>query len=236
MKPVIGITMSLEHEQKQTLRKDYSDSVIVAGGMPILLPYCTEQEVVMQMVEQIDGLVLSGGGDIDPSLFDEDPHPELRELTPQRDHMEMQLIKQCQIAQKPILAICRGCQILNIALGGDMYQDLGTQKDFVIQHTQQAPRSYASHQITIQKESALYQILGKSRHKVNSYHHQANRRLAPSLRAVAWSTDGVIEAIEQQEGAPIMGVQWHPECMTQTDIDARKLFAWFVQICQPISK
>ncbi|MGA9173295.1 MAG: gamma-glutamyl-gamma-aminobutyrate hydrolase family protein, partial [Thermoactinomyces sp.] len=196
MKPVIGITMSLEQNQKQFLSREYSDAIIAAGGVPFLLPYTVDDELIMEMSERFDGLLLSGGGDIDPTLFDEEPHPGLGEIVPDRDEMEIALIEQFNAKNKPILGICRGCQILNIAMGGDMYQDLPGQKQAVLQHAQRAPRSHASHTIQIAEDSLIYSIFEKSLIKVNSFHHQAVRKVVPPLKVTAVASDGVIEAFE----------------------------------------
>jgi putative glutamine amidotransferase len=184
------------------------------------------------MSEQLDGLLLSGGGDIDPTLFDEEPHPELGEIVPDRDEMEIALIEQFIAQDKPILGICRGCQILNVALGGDMYQDLQGQKPAVLQHGQRAPRSHASHSIQIVEESLLHSIFEKILVKVNSFHHQAVRKVVAPLKVTAVSCDGVVEAFESEAHSFVMGVQWHPESMVETDEGAKRLFDTFVVACK----
>jgi putative glutamine amidotransferase len=230
--PRIGITMSLEQEGKQFVMRDYTDAIMEAGGIPFLLPYTVNERVIAQMSRDLDGLLLTGGGDIDPTLFDEEPHPGLREIVPDRDEMEIALIEHFMAQNKPIFGICRGCQILNIALGGDMYQDLATQKEEVIQHSQQAPRNHASHTVHISEGSLLHRIFNKNAAKVNSFHHQAIRSVAPVLRVSALARDGVIEAIESQSHAFVLGVQWHPECMVKTDADSRQMFRAFVEACR----
>ncbi|TCS94698.1 putative glutamine amidotransferase [Hazenella coriacea] len=231
MKPIIGITMSLE-ENKQFTARQYTDAIIQAGGIPVLLPYTVDQTVINQWAHYIDGLLLTGGGDIDPILFDEEPIPGLGGIEPERDEMEIALIEQCMVHQKPIFGICRGCQILNVALGGDMYQDLPSQKQELLQHSQRAPRSHGAHLIRIEENTLLHQIIGKISTKVNTYHHQANRNPAPSLRVSATASDGVVEAVEGTSYPFMIGVQWHPEHMTQTTEDAKKLFQAFVQACK----
>jgi putative glutamine amidotransferase len=224
--------MSLEDDRKQFVMRDYSDAVIRAGGVPVLIPYTTRDDVIALISEELDGLLLSGGGDIDPTLFDEEPHPGLGEIIPDRDEMEIALIEQFVSQNKPIFGICRGCQVLNIALGGDMYQDLLAQKASVIQHAQKARRSHASHTIQIHEQSLLYSILGKTSVKVNSFHHQAVRMVAPGLKVSAKAADGVVEAIESETQEFVLGVQWHPECMAHTADDAQKLFDAFVDACR----
>jgi len=231
MKPFIGITMSLEMEKKQFVMKDYTNAVLKAGGIPMVLPYTVDDKVIAEISLKLDGLLLSGGGDIDPTLFEEEPHPGLGEIVPERDEMEIALIGHFMAQKKPILGICRGCQILNVALGGDMIQDLGAQKPDSLQHSQRAPRSHASHMIQIREGSLLHSIYGQTEMKVNSYHHQAVRHAAPSLVATAYAGDGVVEGIESSQGGFVVGVQWHPECMVSKHPEQLLLFQAFVQAC-----
>lgn len=231
MKPFIGLTMSLEKETNQYLAKAYSDAVFQAGGIALLIPYTVEDHVIQQLSLKLDGLILTGGGDIDPTLFDEEPHPGLGQIVPDRDEMEIALIEQFMEQNKPILGICRGCQILNIALGGDMYQDLTAQKQTILQHAQKAPRYHASHTITIVEDTLLHSIYQKGLSKVNSFHHQSVRNVVEPFRVSAVSRDGVIEAFESKEHRFVMGVQWHPEDMVKNDPDAYRLFGAFVDAC-----
>src|SRR5699024_2827802 len=150
VKPVIGITLTYSEREKQlTLKKDNSDALLDVGGIPFLLPLTNDPDSLRGMVESIDGLRLTGGDDIDPSLFGEEPQPGLGRVEPERDRMEIALSQAMVRAGKPVLALCRGCQVLNIALGGDMYQDLDSQRGDVIQHAQRGPRDYLSHSIEI---------------------------------------------------------------------------------------
>jgi putative glutamine amidotransferase len=232
MNPIIGITMSREHEQQQILSRAYSDAVIQAGGVPLLIPYTTSDSVIKEMSRVLDGLLLSGGGDIDPTLFDEEPLPGLGRIDPDRDEMEIALIEQFISQDKPILGICRGCQILNVALGGGMFQDLPSQKSDLLQHAQQAPRYHASHTIHIEEGTLLHQIYCKSVAKVNSFHHQAVREVLAPLRVSAVSRDGVVEAFESEQHRFVLAVQWHPEEMVHIDSDAANLFSAFVEACR----
>ncbi|MGA8941901.1 MAG: gamma-glutamyl-gamma-aminobutyrate hydrolase family protein [Thermoactinomyces sp.] len=231
MKPLIGLTMSLEEEKKQCLGRVYTDAVLQAGGIPLLLPYIADDQIIRHLSLKLDGLILTGGGDIDPTLFDEEPHPNLGEIIPDRDDMEIALIEQFMAQNKPVFGICRGCQILNIALGGDMYQDILSQKQTMLQHSQRAPRNHASHTITIMENTLLHSIYGKGLTKVNSFHHQAVRNIKPPFQISAVAKDGIIEAFESSEHEFVLGVQWHPEEMVQKDTDAIKLFQAFVYAC-----
>lgn len=232
MKPLIGVTMSFEMTNKQFVTKEYTEAILEAGGIPLVLPYTVEKSDIAEMCRPLDGLLLTGGGDIDPTLFGEEPHPGLGEIVPERDEMEMTLIQLFVEQKKPILGICRGCQILNVTLGGDMIQDFAGQKPDVIQHSQRAPRYHASHTIQLKEGTLLHSIFGQTQIKVNSYHHQAVREPAPSLVASAHAKDGVVEAIECAQGDFIVGVQWHPECMISTYPEQKRLFQAFIQACK----
>ncbi|WP_026690138.1 gamma-glutamyl-gamma-aminobutyrate hydrolase family protein [Alteribacter aurantiacus] len=230
MKPIIGITSSYMDERTLQTSYDNIHSVLNGGGTPVVFPNVTELSHVKAYLDSVDGIVVTGGGDIDPTLFGEEPHPHLGIIHPDRDVFEVALLKEAMKQDKPILAICRGCQILNIAAGGDMYQDIYTQMDHdLLQHTQKAPRAYGSHFINVVEGSILHRTTTLTTYKVNSFHHQAVRNMAPGFQVTARSTDGVIEAFESSEHTFIVGVQWHPECMS--DNPSVTLFKAFITAC-----
>jgi len=229
MRPLIGLTMSLQEERVQTLSREYSDAIHRAGGTPVAIPYCHDPEIVNEMAQRLDGVVLTGGGDIDPSLFGEEPLPGLGEIVPERDLMETALVRLLLEKDKPLLAICRGCQVLNIAVGGDMYQDLYTQREGLLQHDQRSPRHHATHAIQLVEGTLLHRLAQGNPVRVNSFHHQAVRRVPSSFRIAARTADGVIEAIESARHRFVVGVQWHPECMAETDNFSRRLFEALVE-------
>lgn len=232
MKPVIGITASLDGRHIMVTRH-YSDWILAKGGIPLIIPYFSNMNDLDLFIHRLDGLLLTGGGDIDPSYFKEEPHPKLGPITPERDFNEIYLAKSMLKLNKPILAICRGCQVLNIAAGGDMYQDLSTQyhHNELIQHDQNAPTDHASHTVNVDKNSYLFKILQMVKCRTNSFHHQAVKEVAPLFRAVAHSRDGVIEAIEGEAYSYAIGVQWHPECMSESDEVSQRLFHSFILAC-----
>lgn len=230
MKPIIGISPSIDGE-KMFLQRDYVDAVYRAGGIPFVLSLTSETEDILNLVTDLDGLLLSGGEDVDPIYFHEEPLPGLGEVSPERDHFEITLSRSFLKANKPILAICRGCQVLNIAAGGDIYQDLPSQRKGLIQHIQRAPKSHATHQIQVVEGSLLYQIVGSQTYRVNSFHHQAVRRVASPFFVTATAVDGVIEAFESKEHTFVLGVQWHPEGMAQRESVAQQFFNFFVSAC-----
>ncbi len=222
MQPVIGITPDYDSNTgRYKLHQDYAAAISAAGGYPVML---FGEGTIPSF---LDGIVLSGGGDIDPLLFHQEPLRESGEISPFRDQLELSL---CQAAiQKdiPLLGICRGMQIINIALGGTIYQDISVQTKSTLKHSQQAPRDYATHSIFVEDNTLLSQLLGKQKTTVNSFHHQAVALLGEGLRFSAKSPDGLIEALEHTEKTFVFGVQWHPEAMKTGE--QKKLFTAFIK-------
>jgi putative glutamine amidotransferase len=233
MLPVIGLTPSLDGSELK-VAQDYVDAVLAAGGVPFIIPYLSGKLEIQQVSEMLDGIILTGGGDIDPTLFGEEPIPQLGSIDPLRDDFEVKLIQNMLQRNKPMLGICRGCQILNVAVGGDMFQDLETQFPAqLLQHTQNAPRSHRSHYVHIAQGSRLFRIMQeRTTIKVNSFHHQAVRRLAGCFVQSAVSSDGVMEAFESDEHSYVIGVQWHPENLAGQDEFSKALFASLIAACQ----
>lgn len=181
-------------------------------------------------MERIDALVLTGGADVNPSLYGEHPHPRLGEVSDIRDWWEVALVRAARERGRPVLAICRGAQILNVALGGTLFQDLPSQHGSEINHDPDRPRTSRTHSVELPGESRLARAIGLTHIDVNSVHHQAIARVADDLRVVAVAPDGVIEGVESAADSPwwCVGVQWHPEDMTQTDEPwDRDIFAAF---------
>lgn len=235
MRPIIGVTPYMEIDQSRYMVSNANIKAIYeAGGMPFILPYVLQEQDLNQITSQLDGLYLTGGDDIDPTLFGEEPHPKLGSIIPNRDRFEIALTKKMLTINKPILAVCRGSQILNIAAGGDMYQDIYTQiNQPLLQHSQKAPREHGSHFVYVTKGSLLHQVTGGETLRVNSVHHQANRDVPPSLQITGKASDGIIEAIESKEHRFVLGVQWHPESMALAgDAPSVKLYERFVAVCQ----
>ncbi|MDN5347106.1 MAG: putative glutamine amidotransferase [Clostridia bacterium] len=209
--PCIGLVCDEDfYRGRVRLRRAYLAAVEQAGGLPVLLPATTDTELAGAYLDKIEALVLTGGGDLDPAFFGEEPLPGLGEVVPLRDAFEIALVKLAWRQGKPILAICRGLQVLNVAAGGDLYQDLERQYAGALQHVQKGPRSYPTHEVKILPGSLLFRLTGKDNLRVNSLHHQAVRRVGVGLKVAAYASDGVIEALEG-EGNFILAVQWHPE-------------------------
>lgn len=222
MKPVIGITANYNMEEKTfTLREYYVNSVIRAGGLPLIL--AAQTGFVEDYLKLCDGIIFTGGGDPDPYYFGQDPSAHLGEVNPLRDEFEIKLARKVLASGQAALGICRGCQIMNVAAGGSLIQHLSTD----LCHEQKAPRDYPIHDIFIASDSQLSRILGSEKIRVNSFHHQAVDQPGDGIYRSAYAQDGTVEAIEYQGDAFYLGVQWHPECMS--DLSALKLFAALVQ-------
>ena len=232
-RPIIGITGNFGAKGCE-LAEGYYQSVLQAGGIPLVLPPYTDAEALCQTLDKVDGILLSGGGDINPLLLGEEPIPGLHGICPQRDEMELQLVREAYNRQIPTLGICRGIQTLVAALGGTVYQDLNTQYSEapLVKHDQDLDRAYASHTVKVEAGSTLSRLFPDAVEKglpVNSFHHQAVRTPGPLLRVSAKATDGVIEAVESNEFKSIIGVQWHPECfITRGCRCMMPLFDWLI--------
>lgn len=221
-KPVIGIAPNYSYEKKEyTLHEDYVLAIEKAGGCPIiLLPH-------QALPDFLDGLLLSGGGDIDPLLFGEEPLCQSGEINPLRDAYEMRICHEALEKDLPMLGICRGMQVMNIVKGGRIYQDIGVQAGTTLKHNQQAPRSYGTHSIFVEEDTLLTDLWENMRTRVNSQHHQSCSELGEGFRVSARSADGLIEAIEQESKRFAVGVQWHPEAMKTEEMGL--LFSAFLQ-------
>jgi putative glutamine amidotransferase len=232
-KPIIGITGAYvnhnEYMEGVYVHHDYHKSVAANGGIPIILPFINA-EVALETVSLCDGIILSGGEDVDPQFYGQDPHPHLGPTIPERDLAEIAIVKYAIDNNIPLLAICRGVQILNVALGGTLIQDIPSQLKEPIQHSQVINRSRDTHWVTISKNSKLFQVIGSDRVRVNSLHHQALDRISTDLRVVAQSSDGTIEGVEYKHPTTFMvGVQWHPESMASTNQAMNNLFVEFIK-------
>ena len=231
-RPVIGITGNFEDDQ-QRLGRGYYDSVVAAGGVPLVIPPVADTDVIINTLSRIDGLLLSGGADFNPLWIGEEPSPQLHGINRERDLPELLITRLAYNRQIPILGICRGIQTLAVALGGKVAQDISATA--TVKHMQDAHRSEPTHSVTVAPGTILRQIYEKAERSsflvppsslfVNSFHHQAVSEPGPRFRVSARSADGIIEAIESNEFKPIVGVQWHPECFAA----GAPLFQWLVR-------
>ena len=234
-KPVIGISASMFRTLASTTIKSYINEYYVnavsdAGGIPIVLPITDDESVIPGMVSVIDGLILSGGADVNPLIYGEEPHPALEKLMPRRDTFETKLLKTVIDKGLPVFGICRGEQFINVFHGGTLYQDIHKMTDSDVRHRQLGNQEMGTHTIDVKEGSWLHGVLGKKT-VVNSYHHQAVKDLAPGFEVVARSKDGTIEAIEKKEGPFCVAVQWHPEMMQKNNKLMNNLFKEFIKEC-----
>lgn len=237
--PLIGITCSrltggawgaysLGHFLDYTF-SDYSHAVLAAGGAPLLIPTPQSRESLERILDGLAGVILSGGPDVHPGRYGEEPAAGLGEIDEALDRMEIALARLAAERGVPLLGICRGVQVLNVALGGSLYQDIASQVPQAICHTPKADKSVLTHTVQIERGSLLARILGKREIRVNGKHHQAVRDVGSGLRPVARARDGVIEALEHPGKPFVLGVQWHPEGTFREDPFSLKLFRALVQ-------
>lgn len=237
MRPVIGITTCIMEMPKKTytsVSSNYVESVQLAGGVPLLLPMVGEKEVLQGYLEVIDGLLITGGDEgVNPQLYGENPVKELECICLERDECETYLFTHAIECGMPILGICRGMQLMNVAAGGSLYQDIFTQIQDSLGHLPKQMRVDALyHKVLLEKNSILEEVFEASELMVNSFHHQAVKKLADSFKASALSLDNIIEAIEHQDHCFAVGVQWHPEDLIKKHTHFLKLFKSFVAAAQ----
>lgn len=235
-KPVIGITANslfTDGIERSFVNHSYIHSVLKAGGVPVSLPTLPDAADLPTQLNQVDGLIFSGGSDINPLLFGEEPDAKIDFILNDRDDYEIRLIQLAHMAGKPIFGICRGIQLINVAFGGTLYQDIGTQSPgCTLKHTQNTRRNFASHTVDIAPGSRLNEAVGAEVLTVNSYHHQAVKDIAPGFRITARSRDNIIEGIEKDGPAYIVGVQWHPELLVDSYPVMLELFKQLVAQAQ----
>ena len=227
--PVIGISGNFR-EGDCTLAQGYYMSVLEAGGTPVVIPSYDNEKALVSILDTLDGLVLSGGADIDPDYLGEEPL-DCISVNPRRDAQELVLVRLAVERQIPILGICRGIQMLTAALGGKLYQDIKTQHGRpCIEHSQTIARGLPSHDVKIEKDSLLHSLMGTETLAVNSFHHQAVKEIPQGFRVTATASDGIIEGMESTAFRPILGVQWHPECfILENDRTMMPIFNWLTE-------
>jgi len=235
--PIIGITATLKEDIDTVAERplgrfvrtdlDYVEGVTGAGGVPVVLPPVGDERAAGAVMQSLDGLLLSGGSDLDPSYYGEEPDPELGPTIPERDAYEMALVGLTLRRGIPVFGICRGMQVLNVALGGTLYQDLPSQWDRdVLKHRQVTPKWQPTHEVEVSEGSYVAEVMGRDVVKVNSYHHQGIKDPAEGLVVTGRSTDGVVEAVEAKDFSERwqLGVQWHAEAMRGAGPQQESLF------------
>jgi putative glutamine amidotransferase len=233
MKPIVGV-MPLWDEEKDSIwmLPGYLDGISQAGGLPIMFPFTADERELEQLVELCDGFLFTGGHDVSPELYQEEPLEGLVDSCPKRDIMEEIVLRKALEKNKPVFGICRGIQFINAFLGGTLYQDIPAQHPSETEHHQTAPYDTPVHDVDLVEGSPLQRCLGIDRLSVNSYHHQAVKKLAPELEAMAFSPDGLVEAAYMPGKKFLWAVQWHPEFSFRTDGCSRRVFSAFVESMQ----
>lgn len=236
-KPVIGISGSIIIDDggmfpgyhRSYVNDDYIDSVVKNGGVPYIIPFNEDDDVIKEQLEHVQGLILSGGHDVDPSFYGEEPMQKIGTTWPQRDHFDMRLLKLAEEKGIPVLGICRGMQIINVFHGGTLYQDLSYREVETLKHNQGRTPDQPTHSVLLDEDSKIAKILGEIKFRVNSFHHQIIRDVAPEFNVSGKSPDGVVEAIESSN-KNVIAVQWHPEMLHNNKSVAfmNNLFKWVI--------
>ena len=214
-RPVIGITSSHEKDDKLFVRQAYTDAISKAGGIPFIIPVTDNSGALQDILANLDGLLITGGDDINPAFYNERPIGPLNDIDIQNDNFNLAIIRMAYNINMPILGICRGEQVINVAFKGSLYQDIPTQVSSKIRHNKIDDNTKSIHSVSIAKNSRLYKIIGTDNLKVNSSHHQSIKQVADNLRIVALASDNVVESVESIDNNNIIAVQWHPECMSE---------------------
>ncbi len=236
--PLIGLTAAtqgdgISSEATVRIRRQYIRAVLDSGGLPVVIPPGPEH-VLRATLARLDGLLLPGGGDIEPIRFGEAPHPALGQVQPELDDLELTLCRWALAEGKPILGICRGIQVMNVAAGGTLYQDIPSQYRTDINHSPERtlPRGYIAHEIVVDTRSRLAHLVGDRPLPVNSWHHQAIMSLGRGLVVSAHAPDGIIEGVELPDHPFAIGVQFHPEDLYQAHERVRWLLVGFIEACR----
>jgi putative glutamine amidotransferase len=244
--PLIGITADSSgfeqigskttREGLYSLARRYCDAIQNAGGLPVIIPHSQSRSQIYRVLTRIDGLLISGGGfDIDPAYYGEQPTAKLGKIKPQRTFTELTSIAFGLERDLPMLGICGGAQAINVALGGSLYQDIATQLPGTQKHQQGRDHHYR-HIVELPRGTLLYKICRCPTLKVNTTHHQAIRKLGEGLAINATALDGLIEGIESKRHSFVLGLQWHPEVLAQSDVIQRRIFSLFISACKRLHR
>ena len=236
MKPLIGITTHYQsNEYGQTrivLQQSYANAIMQAGGVPVLIPSLIAEDGWDVLYARLDGILFSGGGDIDIRHFPGEPHSRIAEVDLERDSIELKILHAATSDGKPFLGICRGCQLVNVGLGGTLYTHLPDQFPHALDHSYPGNmRTVLVHEVKIEEGTHIADVLGEPIVKVNSHHHQGLKEIAPALRVAGHSPDGLVEAVELPDHPFGLAVQWHPEWLTD-QASTRNLFRKFVEAAE----
>ena len=225
MRPMIGLTPTINDAYTQVLLNlDYQEAVRRSGALPVILPVTDDMDTLDALYERLDALVFTGGPDLVPALYGQETLPVCGQTKAIRDTMELPLLKRCLSDGKPFLAICRGFELFNVALGGTLYQDIATQRPGSLTHPCYDTPAAQVHTVTVHTDSRLYAISGMSELKVNSRHHQGVCTVGAGLKVTAEAGDGLVEGLELPEHPFALGIQWHPETLSPFAPEAQRIF------------
>ena len=234
--PLIGLTgglgRNISGSKVNQVGQAYVTSIQKAGGLPVMIPIGVDADSLKALAQRLDGLLLTGGGDLDPARFNGQPHPKVYGVSPARDALELQLIETFLESRKPLLAICRGIQVLNVAFGGTLHTHVADQVENALNHDwfPGYPRDKLAHTVSLKCESVLHNLFGADDIRVNSLHHQGIAKVGIGLEAIGFAPDGLVEALAVEGANFALGVQWHPECLP-ADPGMQALFHAFAESC-----
>ena len=231
MNPIIGIIAETDNELTTKLWITYVHAVEACGGTPVILPYSAKSETLNEYVRLCDGFMFTGGADIAPDRYGEEKSALCGEVQPYRDEHEFKMLEKALSTGKPILAICRGAQLVNVAFGGTLYQDLPSERPSDVLHKQRQAKMLPSHNVSIVKNTPLYKLAGLEQMTANSFHHQAIKTLGKELFVMATAPDGIIEAAYLDGAQYLRAYQWHPERLVDTDEKNKEIFVDFIKTC-----
>lgn len=232
MTPIIGLFCAVDNDATTTVLYHYAAAIEKAGGLPVVLPYTENEATIAAFLAKCDGVFFTGGADISPARYHHATHSACGRIELLRDAMEMIALPLALAAKLPIIAICRGAQLVNVALGGTLYQDLPSECPSPVCHQQVEGKLEFSHEVNLLKDSPIHALLGKDRIRANSFHHQAVRTLGQGLCIMARADDGTIEAFCLDDYPYLRAYQWHPERLYDKDEYSRTLFFEFISHCK----
>ena len=227
-KPIIGILAVVDDELNTKIQNTYINAIERAGGAPVLLPYVKNEESIDAFVSICDGFLFTGGADVSPARYGEEKSERCGDVQLFRDEIEFKAFDKIYPTGKPIMAICRGAQLLNVAMGGSLYQDIPSEVKTEILHRQSEPKNVPTHTLKVLPDTPLHRLISTDTIVANSFHHQAIKRLSNALEITALSEDGIIEAVSSKGERYIRAYQWHPELLIDTDSDNLLLFEEFI--------
>ena len=231
-KPIIGVTAPIQDNGDLNLFHSYIHAIESAGGAPIIIPYLDDNETLFQAISICDGILFTGGVDVEPERYGEERAPECGEAQLKRDELELKIFDMIRESNMPVMAICRGAQLVNVALGGTLYQDIYAHYGTTLPHKTTEPRHGYAHSVAVVEGSPLYNLWGVTEARINTFHHQAIKALGKGLKVMAKAEDGIIEAVYAEGERYLRAYQWHPERLCDADDNNRAVFTDFIRECQ----